>query len=462
MISRQVSDLLIVATDARGYFVAEEMAKIGWNVVLAELSGTDETKDLEWADRLGPCVSKWSEEKGDEAEKFKLQNQFYYWGDGGPQLLSELGRNTAFEDILKEPQRYSKLSLALELINSELVRPERTVQRFRDRLGDESVRKIIEQLISSPGKITAISSMVQNLRDRCLRAGVRVIDVESISRMPVRDQHIDRVNFITKSEDGSAKEVVERTRAVLWLLAEEELRNPSYVRPELVELSDDQYLLERVKRNRENELALVWWRNRIAIESETVDRAGNGKMMPALPQSMILVGSEDRPLTHSNFIFAERVDGAAEPLIYDVWIRLPIWSRSDHVYRDEQRTLLKQALQNKIPAIRVSWITPSPIALSTASVRLPISISYVQSELEGALKKFDSIANKIKKGSGEKIENLINAGPETWPAIGIWGAWAATPIWKSHLLELRQKWDRQLQSKQPKGQMTVTAPGAEL
>lgn len=438
--SYQISDLVIVSVDTRGFELAARLAKRGWKVVILELSCDDLNSDMTWADRLGPFLG-WEDESVEVVDSFGERFRSEYGSIWLPTGMVFLGGRRAEAGerhlrlglgarVFNETQHTAgvrleqswPLALRRSIISNRLLRREKYLDRgvWADLPFEKPVKAI-----------TRADSIAAMRREFAIRAGVRIVDIERILAVPSRDQHIDRIDVETKNGP-----LTERTRSVVWMLSRDESADESFV---ATAHTRGVYDLDDVAPELPIENSLAWWRVRFAIRGMGAEYAGYLQRLPEMPPFIVLIDSVERPWSHDNLIVLERVERTGtlkdESQVYDAWIRIPYWSRTDHVYRDEQRLLVQERLKAHFVGCEFNWVTPSPIALNTPAVRMPFVV-YSDVSRFGIRSRQPS-----RKAMRAPIRNLIFAGPETHRASGVWGLRMSEELWIERLESMRRDWD---------------------
>lgn len=405
--SLQMADVVIVSCDTRGFTLAEGLARIGWKSVVIEVDGGVLNAELDWADRLGPFLS-WEPESESSsqsgAEKYGalwLKSGPVAWGGAMAASGAEHLRLAYGATIDGDwPER-----LLQSLVSPRLLRRE----SFAD--GD-FVADDLRHVLETPIKELVSSDNVRRYRrGRAIAAGVRVIDADQITALRLSDQRVDRVEFKVKDQI-----FVERTRSLVWMLSEAESERSEYI-------ARDIDLAAVFSRGRAEPM-LAWWRTRLAIQALRGTQATTLSRLPEMPPHLVVLGSPERPWTHDNLIVMNLIEATESMRVFDVWIRIPFWSRADHVYRDEQRLSVQTRLADRLIGCELQWVTPSPLALTESAIRMP-HVLYSESS----------------RPPGVRSRNCVFAGPETWPAIGFLGVRAMEPKWIDRLEAMRREWD---------------------
>ncbi len=437
--SFQISDLIIVSVDTRGFELAARLAKRGWKVVVLELTGGELSSDMSWADRLGPFLS-WENENEEAVRATGERERSEFGALWLPSGMVFLGGRRA-----EAGKRHLRLRCGAEVFNEAQASKKRDgldkrwPQAFRrSLLSNRLLRREMyldarvwadipfEQPVKA---VTRAESVAAARREMARRAGVRIVDANRIIAIPFRDQHVDRIDVET-----AAGPLTERTRSVVWMLSRDESADDSFM---LATGENAKFTLDAVAPELPLEKSLAWWRVRFAIKGLATAQNTYLRRLPELPPFVAFVGSVERPWSHDNVIVLERSERtgaqADESQVYDAWIRIPYWSRTDHVYRDEQRLMIQERLQAHLVGCEFYWVTPSPIALTTPAIRMPFT---VYSETS----KFGARAGS-KRAMRAPLRNLLFAGPETLIATGFWGLRAAETQWVERLEKMRRDWD---------------------
>lgn len=403
--SMQVADVILVSTDTRGFELASALAEKGWKTVVLELDGGPLNRYLELEDRFGPFVSysRSSQilEGGSAAGAL--------WFKSGPVALAGPRTETGSAHLLSRYglDRVWVKALSRSLLASRLKRREAFLDSASPSEPDIDWNQFVRPLLK-------ISELSVRRRQAALAAGVRILDVEQILEVRVRDGRIDRIEL--RTTDGNLLQ--ERTRSAVWMLSMEESKRTEFVHASV----NVEALLQKPKIL---EPLMGWWRSRLMVKGLGSQSAPAGlRKPPEMPSHLVFVGSLERPWTHDNVMAMDLVEKSDGALVYDVWMRLPYWSRADHVYRDEQRVLAKRQLLERLPACEIDWVTPSPIGLSEDSIRMP-----------HVLYSHDSKAPK------SFVRNMSFAGPETWRGVGMIGLELCQDDWIKELESLRMDWD---------------------
>lgn len=403
--SMQVADVILVSTDTRGFELAQTLAKKGWKTVVLELEGGQLNKYLEIEDRFGPFVSYSASSQKLEAG----QATGALWLKSGPVALTgprtEIG--SAHLSSRYGLDRVWIKALSRSLLASRLKRRE----AFLDAAGLSEPEIAWSQGVRS---LLNMSELAEHRRKMALAAGVRILDVDQILDVRVRDERLDRIELRTTKGEV----LQERTRSAVWLLSLEESQRPEFVNANVA-------VSTLVSQPKILEPLMSWWRSRLVVRGlETKSSPPGLQRPPEMPSHLVFVGSLVRPWTHENVMTLDLVEKSDKALVYDVWMRLPYWSRADHVYRDESRMLAKQQLAERLPACEIDWVTPSPLGLSEVSIRMP-----------HVLYSHDSRPPK------SMVRNMCFAGPEVWRGVGLIGLELCQSDWIKELEELRMDWD---------------------
>lgn len=414
-VSLQIADAVVVSVDSRGFHVAEKLANQGWKTVVIELSGSTFT-EREWSDRLGPFLA-WETEGTEpiDSEGRPLRTEYAaVWLPSGP---VSFGGRTAKAGAAHLEMRYGisergpkntlekgwPKALARNLVTTRLASRESYLIR------NEAPAKLpLEEPVKA--KVSA-DAVARARREAALNAGVRILEAEQIVAVRVSDGRVDRVEF--KTREGV---LTERTRSLVWMLSEEESKRVEFVGAEVP--------LEEVFTEGQCEPLMAWWRSRLAVRGLKRSPTRSLTRVPMTPPHVIVLGSIERPWTHDNLLVLDLVEETSEMRVYDVWTRLPYWSRADHVYRDEQRLLAGNLLSDRFVGCELIWVTPSPLALTDPAVRLP-----------------HIIYSEDSKPWRGRLENVCFAGPETWPAVGLRGMGLMEDAWIQMLETMRIHWD---------------------
>ncbi len=403
--SMQVADVILVSTDTRGFELAASLAKKGWKTVVLELDGGPLNKYLELEDRFGPFAS-----YSDSAKAFEDgEATGSLWLKSGPVALAgprtEVG--SAHLSNRYGLDRVWVKALSRSLLASRLKRREAFLDSAGPAEPEIGWQRGVRPLLN-------VSELAAFRRKNALASGVRILDVDQILDIRIRDGRMDRIEL--RTVDG--KVLQERTRSAVWLLSLEESQRTEFVNAKVSvsTLLSQPSILEPL---------MGWWRSRLVVSGLKSKAAPTGlRKPPEMPSHLVFVGSLERPWTHDNVMALDLVEKTEEILVYDVWMRLPYWSRADHVYRDEQRMLAKQQLAERLPGCEIEWVTPSPIGLSEASIRMP-QILY----------SHDS------KPPKSVVRNMCFAGPEVWRGVGLVGLELCENDWIKELEGLRMDWD---------------------
>ena len=408
--SLQVADVVLVSVDTRAFGLATLLARRGWKTVVIELSGTTIDGEIEWADRLGPFQS-WEPEAGESKDPAgsPLRTDFgAVWLSSGPIAF---GGRTAQASARHLAIRYGGAEWAeammRSLVASRLIRQE-SYFSGSGAGGKSHLRLPLDQPVKSKTNADAIA---ETRREEALRAGVRILAAEQISAVRLSDRRIDRVEFQTL--EGL---FVERTRSLVWMLSEEESRRVEFVGADVP--------LEEFFKPGQSEPLMAWWRSRVAIRGAKGSASPSLSRIPETPPHIVIVGSIERPWTHDNVILLDLVEETSAMKVFDVWTRIPYWSRADHVYRDEQRFLMQALLKDRFVGCELVWVTPSPLALASPSIRMP-HVLYSESS----------------RPVEASLDNICFAGPETWAGIGLPGLRPCETKWLSELEAMRIQWD---------------------
>ncbi len=424
----EVSDVVIVSTHGRGWSLGCELAERGWRVVVLEIEprpGQPSGREMEAIDRLGPFVSWVSTAESSESDAYAalwLPDGPVSWGgptspQGFRRLRDEYGVDW------DEVKRVTEGGKGLELSTTWPLALARSVgaaifarrQYWLQQPADCFALPLAEPLrVRQRGDEAARFEALQ--RDRLLKLGGRWREVSRIRRVRTAQGHADLVEAEVARGDSVVPELaVERTRSIVWMLSEEEsLREEFFVDPARVA---DFISFGSVRPE------LGWWRNRLNIRD--LDD-GQAFVRPHLPALVFMISTIERPWTHENLLVLERVEQSAGRSVFDLWMRIPFWSRADHVYRDELRRRAEGLLRGRLPRLELEWLTPSPLSLTEPAVRLSCPV-YAS----------DSVPAK------SRASNLVFAGPETWRGVGLIGARDAEPVWIDSLERMRRDWDRQ-------------------
>jgi hypothetical protein len=403
--SMQVADVILVSTDTRGFELAIRLAQNGWKTVVLELSGGSMNKNLEIEDRFGPfvafsnCAGKLSQ--GTEPAVI--------WLRSGPIALTgaRSGIGAAHLSL-----RYGRDSSWVEALGRSLL-SSRFVQR--------------ETLFGASGRshpslpwanrlhpILNVLELAVDRRRRAIEAGVRILDVDQLLNFRIQDKRIDRIELRTITGEI----LRERMRSVVWLLSLEESLRPEFVSQQ----SSIQDVLEQPSFL---EPMMIWWRCRGLVSGLKGSKLpASLQKPPMIPSHTVMVGSLERPWTHENVMCLDLIEFSNTSRVMDVWMRIPHWSRFDHVYRDEQRRIAHELLIERLPACELEWSTASPLSHDEASIRTP---HVVYSD--------DSVSPK------SSLANVLYAGPEVWRGVGLIGAELCETDWIKQLEELRMDWD---------------------
>lgn len=403
--SMQVADVILVSTDTRGYELATKLANKGWKTVVLELDGGPFNRYLELEDRFGPFVA-----YSDCAHHVELaQDSGSIWLRSAPVALT--GSRAAIGNAHLS-RRYGLdrvwiKALGRSLLSSRLMRRE----SFLDSSGPSQPGLPWDREVSS---VLNVSKIAEHRRKRAEAAGVRILDVDQILDVRIQDGRMDRLEVRT----SSGEVLKERTQSVLWLLSLEESLRPEFVnqRVSVSNFLDQPKLLEPL---------MGWWRSRLVVSGlRSADEPRSLQIPPAIPAHAVFLGSLERPWTHDNVLVLDLIEVSEKSRVLDVWMRIPYWSRADHVYRDEQRLLARQQLADRLPGCEIEWVTPSPISLSESSIRMP-----------HVLYSHDSTSPK------SLLANMCFAGPEVWRGIGLVGLELCEENWLAELETLRMDWD---------------------
>jgi hypothetical protein len=419
--SLQIADTVIVSTDTRGFALARKLARRGWKTVVIELAGAAVSQEAEWADRMGPFLG-WeleSDEAVDHDGKPVRNHYASFWLPSGPvafggqeakagaahlRIRYGVGESTggglfASKGLLESnwPDVMMK-----SVVASRLTRRESYLRQGFLRLPmEEPIKR----------KVSA-EAVARSRRELATLMGVRILDAEHITALRQSDGRVDRIEF--KSKSGEV--FTERTRSLVWMLSEEESRRAEFVSSEVP--------LNRILQGGRVEPLMAWWRSRIAVRGLKNAQSTALARTPETPPHLVVVGSLERPWTHDNMLLMDLVEENDSMRVYDVWARIPYWSRADHVYRDEQRTLAQKLLEDRFAGCELMWVTPSPLALTDAAIRMP-HILYAEG----------TVAAK------EILKNICFAGPETWNGVGFQGLSPMEDGWIKTLEKLRVEWD---------------------
>ncbi|MBK7892594.1 MAG: hypothetical protein IPJ84_17630 [Bdellovibrionales bacterium] len=452
--SYQISDLVIVSVDTRGFELAARLAKRGWKVVVLELSGGDLSSDMTWADRLGPFLS-WENETVEAVDPSgeRIRSEFgAIWLPTGMVFLGGRRAETGERHlrlglgarVFNEAQALSggggldqhwPLALRRSVISNRLLRREKYLDS----------RAWADLPFEKPVKaMTRADSIAAMRREFAVRAGVRIVDVQRILAVPSRDQHIDRIDVETLAGTSTGP-LTERTRSVVWMLSRDESADDSFVAA--AAHARGVYELDDVAPELPIESSLAWWRMRFAVKGMGSGYSAYLQRLPEMPPFMVLVGSVERPWSHDNLIVLERAERTGtlteESQVFDAWIRIPYWARTDHVYRDEQRLLVQERLKARYVGCDFNWVTPSPIALTAPAIRMPFVVYSDTS-------RFGVRSDQQKKAMRAPIRNLVFAGPETHRATGVWGLRMSEDLWIERLEKMRREWDPAAKQQAPR------------
>ncbi len=341
--SLQVADAVVVSVDTRGFSLARQLALQGWKTVVIELSGSAFASETEWADRLGPFLS-WETEGHEPVDEAGNPLRTHYasvWLPSGPISFggrmaqagaAHLKLRYGISRLDKKSESLEKgwpFALAKSAIASRLARRE-------SYLSPRGGKELMALPLNTPLKEKASADAIARARrESAIAAGVRILDVEQITAVRLSDGRVDRIEFET-----SRGVLVERTRSLVWMLSEEESK-----RAEFVGKNVDLDLLFAGGRA---EPLMAWWRSRLAVRGLKRATSRTLTRVPETPPHVLVVGAIERPWTHDNLIALETVEVNSLMRVFDVWIRIPYWSRADHVYRDEQRRLVQQQLADRL------------------------------------------------------------------------------------------------------------------
>lgn len=408
--SLQVADVVLVSVDTRAFSLAASLASRGWKTVVIELSGVAINAELEWSDRLGPFQA-WEDESIEPRDAMGLPVRSSFgsiWLPSGPVAF---GGHTARASAKHLAIRYGgepwSEAMMRSLVASRLLRQESYFD-VSEAGGKKQLRLPLDQPVKAKTNANAIA---KTRREHAISAGVRILEAEQISAVRLSDRRIDRVEFQTV--DGL---FVERTRSLVWMLSEEESRRVEFVGADVP--------LEEFFESGKAEPLMAWWRSRIAIRGTKNAPSPSLARVPETPPHVVVVGAVERPWTHDNAVLLDLVEETPAMKVFDVWTRIPYWSRADHVYRDEQRLLMQALLKDRFVGCELIWVTPSPLALASPSVRMP-HVLYSEST----------------KPAQARLDNICFAGPETWAGVAFQGLKPCEAKWLSELEAMRIQWD---------------------
>ena len=414
---------MIVSVDTRGFGVACELAHRGWKTVVIELSGSAFNSETEWGDRLGPFLS-WEPENKSTAEpkaSDAVKNYGALWLESGPvafggpraasgaaHLKNRYGASIE-EKKTRTFERGWPMALMRSVLSSRLALREKFLEPVDGKFQMPIDLKLpLGNVVKSKMNADAIA---KSRRDQALAAGVRVLDAEQITDVRLSDGRVDRIEWRSKS--GTA---VERTRSVVWMLSEEESRRAEFVGPDVP--------LEALFETGSSEPLMAWWRNRIAVRGLKSSTSAVLNRGPETPPFLLLLKSIERPWSHDNLVALESVEPSKTMRVFDVWTRIPYWSRADHVYRDEQRLLIQRFLSDRFVGCELVWVSPSPLALTGSAIRLA-----------------HIVYSETSRPARARLGNICFAGPETWPGVGLRGLEPMEPLWIAQLEKIRLYWD---------------------
>ena len=424
----EVSDVVIVATQGRGWSLACRLAERGWRVVVLEIDSRPRRSsgpELEAIDRLGPFVSWVSDAASSEVDAYAA-----LWLPDGPvslggpttaqgfrRLSDEYGVDWPEVHRLAEGQRGSDLAAAWPLALARDIGSAKFAQRqFWLQQSEDCFALPLAEPLSVRQRGDEAARFEATQRDRLLKRGGRWREVARIKQVRTAQGHVDLVEAeVVTGVETRVESVIERSRSVVWMLSEEEsMREEFCVDPSQVA---DFLAVGSVRPE------LGWWRNRLSLRD-----LGDGQnfVRPYLPALIFMISTIERPWTHENLMVLERVEQTAGHFVFDLWMRIPFWSRADHVYRDELRRRAGDLLRDRLPRVELEWITPSPLSLNDPAIRFSCPVYAA-----------DSVPAQPKAG------NLVFAGPETWRGVGMIGARDAESDWIAKLELLRRDWDRQ-------------------
>lgn len=419
----EISDVVIVSTHGRGWGLGCRLAERGWRVVVLEIEprpGQPSGKEMEAIDRLGPFVSWVSTAESSESDAYAtlwLPDGPVSWGgptaaQGFRRLRDEYGVDWDEVKRVTDGGRGLELSTTWPLALARSVGAAKFARRqyWLQQPADCFALPMAEPLrVRQRGDEAARFETLQ--RDRLLKLGGRWREVARVRQVRTAQGHADLV----EAESAAGESVIERTRSIVWMLSEEEsLREEFFIDPARV---GDFLSFGSVRPE------LGWWRNRLSIRDL---EDGQNFVRPHLPAMVFMISTIERPWTHENLLVLERVEQSAGRSVFDLWMRIPFWSRADHVYRDELRRRAEGLLRQRLPRLELEWLTPSPISLTEPAIRLSCPVYAA-----------DSVPAR------SRASNLVFAGPETWRGVGLIGACDAEADWIESLERMRREWDRQ-------------------
>lgn len=414
--SLQVADVIVVSVDTRGFHLATQLARQGWKTVVIELTGLAANTDLEWADRIGPFLpwigdaqtGKSSDRDEHHAAMWLPSGTITFGGFKAEASRAHLALRYGVQGDEKKTatlQNSWPEVMMRSLMSSRLVRRE----AYLETLGSAKGMRVPFEAPIRDGVQAAMCA--RSRRSTALEAGVRVLEADQVSAVRLSDARVDRIEY--RNSEGLFQE---RTRSMVWMLSEEESHRVDYVGPGVP--------LKELFHAGCSEPLMAWWRSRIAIRGQKSAGSKTLASVPETPAHIAVIGSIERPWTHDNVALLDLVEESAQLRVFDVWIRIPYWSRADHVYRDEQRLLVQELLSDRFVGCELVWVTPSPLALAAPAVRMP-HVVYGEATVPA-------------KG---RVENLCFAGPETWPGVGLLGLQKMEDEWIRELERMRIQWD---------------------
>lgn len=434
--SLQVADVVLVSTDTRAFGFAKKLAERGWKTVVIELSGGLLNKDLEWSDRLGPFLAWNSSNPADSPADAPAENFASVWLPSGPLQFAGLHLEHSLRHLsLRYQVGETSHSDGLQSNGPSLGPnswPNKWPEALRKSLFSSRLKRrevFLDSRSIDPGLpwTQPVATTVQaeqvafGRREEALKAGVRILDAEQITGVRLSSGHIDRIDF----RNRAGEVLQERTRSVVWMLSLEESQKADFA-------ASDVPLENMFRTPQITEPLMAWWRNRFAIKGLANSRFNALSKLPFTPPVVIVVGSIERPWTHDNLLILDQVEKSVgtnsgkNPVmsVFDVWMRIPYWSRADHVYRDEQRVFANQLLSDRFPGTETMWVTPSPLGLTAPAVRMPHILYSHDTGTPAA-----------------KLQNICFAGPESWQGVGLLGLEGREDLWLTSLEQMRIQWD---------------------
>jgi hypothetical protein len=414
-------DVVVVSIFGRGHWIAVELARIGLNVTLLDLSEnlrrwSPDDNEGPWGlfqpERYGTGLM---ERLNHDDELISVANGFTFWLKSGPLelkgptttiRLEKLGFNK-IEELDKKPivsdfKRRWLWNFAFQWMSNEFYEnTESEKGRYFAPIGTNFyIRKPTRQ-----GHSKSV--------DWCERNNVKVI----------RNLQVQDLAFKSKSDLKSIEVLLEKNPTSEMISADYFVWHLTSEETELL----DSKVKQKVFSNGSLEPLWVWQRYRIKIKNAAPE-------VEQWPEHFIIILDEELTWVHENQLVVKRTTSADT---FDLWILMPNVQRFNRDYIMYRSEKIKEALNKKAKQIEFDFID------------YPVGMTFTYNHV-GPARHMVYDPEQKKKWSPSKLKNVFFESAEVRGTLGFEGEWleqqkittSFKKIWQDELIRQKKLFDK--------------------